>query len=338
VPVAVSMLRDPERKSRFEPVFETPTAKDCSIPDDLPPAYTPGDSQWGPRPTTPLSTDVAIRGTGDNRALSAVVSSKPVQSLLQQSLHMAVDNLFATGMVQQLMDETLLQAASLETEASGTYTDDGYDLERGIPASKDAKHNRSEGSQEHERGRGRVSRSRLCHKTTSMGVMLGSIWIRHSALKVDDGSDSSQGRVEVVNSFIFYPSSWLTKMGLGYGTEASLTCSPAEGWKFNFAPLRAVPENSLIFDLCRRGEVNAVQLMLDRGDASVKDTSPRGWSPLHVCPPLKQPPPQKKYRDLDANAGKFAAAEGRVELCAALIKAGAEKNALVFEGPTQNAL
>jgi len=64
--------------------------------------------------------------------------------------------------------------------------------------------------------------------------------------------------------------------------EANLQYSTTTGWKFNATALRAVPENSLIFELCRQGNVQAVQLMLARGDASVKDTSPKGWTPLHV--------------------------------------------------------
>jgi hypothetical protein len=89
---------------------------------------------------------------------------------------------------------------------------------------------------------------------------------------------------DVITFFIFYPASWLSRIGLGYGTEASLNYSVENGWKFNFIPVRAVPESSLTLDLCRRGETQAVELMLARSDASVKDTSPKGWSPLHVSP------------------------------------------------------
>lgn len=38
------------------------------------------------------------------------------------------------------------------------------------------------------------------------------------------------------------------------------------------------------------------------------------------------------------NLIQFAAASGHVDLCAALIEAGAEKTALAYEGPTENAL
>jgi hypothetical protein len=35
---------------------------------------------------------------------------------------------------------------------------------------------------------------------------------------------------------------------------------------------------------------------------------------------------------------QYAAASGHVDLCAALLNAGADKNALAYEGPTENAL
>ncbi|KAH6838486.1 hypothetical protein B0I37DRAFT_239616 [Chaetomium sp. MPI-CAGE-AT-0009] len=148
-----------------------------------------------------------------------------------------------------------------------------------------------------------------------MGVVLGSIWVRTSTLKVEDSSDSTGRKLEIITSFIFYPASWLSSFGLGYGTEACLNYSQERGWKFGFVPIRAVPEDSLIFDLCRQGATQAVKLMLARGDASVKDTSPKGWSPLH-----------------------YAAVGGHVDLCAALLEAGADNNALAYEGPTENAL
>jgi hypothetical protein len=99
-------------------------------------------------------------------------------------------------------------------------------------------------------------------------------------LKAEGGVSASN--LEVITSFILYPASWLINIGLRYGMEANLQYSPTTGWKFNITAVRAVPENSLIFELCRRGNVQAVQLMLTRGEASVKDVSPKGWTPLHV--------------------------------------------------------
>ncbi|PVH68701.1 hypothetical protein DL98DRAFT_474589 [Cadophora sp. DSE1049] len=146
-----------------------------------------------------------------------------------------------------------------------------------------------------------------------MGVVLGSIWIRTSTLKAAQGSSATSGQLEVITSFIFYPASWLTRVGLRYGTEANLQWSPGTGWNFNISAVKAVPESSLIFAMCQDGNVKGVQLMMSRGEASVKDTSPKGWTPLH-----------------------FAAASGHADLCAVLIEAGAEKQALAYEGPTED--
>lgn len=203
---------------------------------------------------------------------------------MRQALHMAVDNLFASGTVEQLMDATLDSVTSLESISSGTYAEDGNDLKPVHGASGSGQRGSNPKAEPSSQGGhgSRFSRSRVCHQTSSMGVVLGSIWIRTSTLKVDDDSDSNKRKLEVITSFIFYPASWLCRFGLGYGTEANLNYSVENGWKFNFVPVRAVPEGSLIFELCRQGETRAVELMLARGVASVKDTSPKGWSPLHV--------------------------------------------------------
>lgn len=97
-----------------------------------------------------------------------------------------------------------------------------------------------------------------------MGVVLGSIWIRTSTLKAEGGSNASAGKLEVITSSIFYPASWLTRISLRYGTEASLKYSASTGWRFNVEAVRAMPENSLLFDLCQMGDVQAVKLMLAR--------------------------------------------------------------------------
>jgi hypothetical protein len=264
-------------------------------PDDPPPAYTPRESLSDARASkAPTSSTSSTNTSKADKNISAIVSNKAVQSLLQHSLHAAVDNLFASGTVQQLMDQSVNQVTSFETSTTGTYTADGFDLHKSSPTFRGENGASSPEDDEPEsRGsRPRLNRCRVCHQTSSVGVLLGSVWMRTSTLKVEDGSNPSAGKMEVVTSFIFYPSSWLSRIGLGHGTEASLNYSATGGWQFSFAPIRAVPENALIFDLSRRGETKAVQLMLNRGDASVKDTSPKGWSPLHV-----RHPPSRRLRE-----------------------------------------
>ncbi|KAL5117771.1 hypothetical protein ACEQ8H_004381 [Pleosporales sp. CAS-2024a] len=121
---------------------------------------------------------------------------------------------------------------------------------------------------------------------------------------------------QTVTSIVFYPGRWLQLLGVRIGFEA-LAASAGRSWLYNcrVTVTRAVAEDALIFELCSAGESRAVQLLLERGQASVVDTSPKGWKPLH-----------------------FAAAAGHVELCAMLIRGGADKSALVYEGPTESVL
>ncbi|RYO31391.1 hypothetical protein AA0113_g11847 [Alternaria arborescens] len=96
------------------------------------------------------------------------------------------------------------------------------------------------------------------------------------------------------------------------GLEA-VVASGGRGWLFNcnITVTRRVPNDALIFELCRTGQTHAVEALSEKVMASVVDTSPKGWKPLH-----------------------FAAAAGHVDLCALLIKGGADKSALVYEGPS----
>ncbi|KAK4158896.1 hypothetical protein QBC43DRAFT_363022 [Cladorrhinum sp. PSN259] len=292
---ADEQLRNPVLTKRFDNLGDD-VSEDGSLPPYSPASCLHDTATELPRTDAPPK---AKRGT-----TAAIVSSKAVQKFMQQALHMAVDNLFASGTVEELMDETLNRVTTFESISLGTCTKDGSNLDPGNLASQNGQGAADQKENRPSQGRrGSIfSRTRVCHQTSSMGVVLGSIWVRTSTLKVDDGSDSAGRKLEVITSFIFYPASWLSRLGIGYGTEASLNYSMGNGWKFNFIPVRAVAEDSLIFELCRRGETQAVQLMLARGDAS------------------------------------FAAVGGHVELCAVLLEAGADKNALAYEGPAENAL
>lgn len=234
-------------------------------------------------PTGPSSTSDSIVPKSEDTSIAAIASNATVQKFLQRSLHLAVDDLFASGTVQQLMESSLNQVTSFDTTYSGSYSSDDYDI-RKVPISGEETPSPKPNGVGKDRARKgpRLGRSKVCHQKSSIGVVLGSIWIRTSTLKAAEGSNASSGQLEVITSFIFYPASWLTKVGLRYGAEANLQWSATTGWKFNVAALRAVPENSLVFDMCKQGNVKAVQLMLSRGDASLKDTSPKGWTPLHV--------------------------------------------------------
>ena len=259
---------------------------------DPPPSYADSFTPAPGEKMQSLSYREAISG---DTSLSAIASSAVVQKFLQHSLHLAVDDLFASGTVQQLMEASLNKVTSFDAVHTGSYDSDGHDIRR-VPVTEYEKEQSKQSNSTTDKQTAaqeeppRLSRSRTCYGKSSIGVVLGSIWIRTSTLKVAEASSISAGQLEVITSFIFYPASWLSRVGLKYGAEANLQWSPMAGWKFNIATVRAVPENSYIFDFCREGNVQAVMRLIERGDASLEDTSPKGWTPLHVsslAPPVR---------------------------------------------------
>ncbi|KAF2652831.1 hypothetical protein K491DRAFT_30399 [Lophiostoma macrostomum CBS 122681] len=155
---------------------------------------------------------------------------------------------------------------------------------------------------------------RINHKVSSYGCGFGCIWIRSSFIQVKATQSDAAGKFDTITSFIFYPASWLKMVGIQQGVVASVVKSQ-RGWQFHLESVRARPTNSPIFQLCQAGEARAVELLIADGNGSVFDTSPNGWTPLH-----------------------FAAAQGHVGLCRSLIRLGANKTALAYEGPATNVL
>ena len=128
--------------------------------------------------------------------------------------------------------------------------------------------------------------SQVQHRISATETLFGTVWLRTTTVRAGSCSKTSKGVYEV-NSFVYYPSWWLKKFGLTHGVEASLSSS-TKGWQFAFNPVRAVPDSSLIFDFCKTGNIEGVKLLIARGDASVRDASPKGWTPLHVSRDLPQ--------------------------------------------------
>ncbi|KAF9700525.1 hypothetical protein EKO04_001240 [Ascochyta lentis] len=159
-------------------------------------------------------------------------------------------------------------------------------------------------------------RYRVHHQTSSFRTAFGCAWVRTTTIYLGSDPESTPAKSQTVTSLVFYPTTWLQYLGVKTGLEA-VVASAGRSWLFNcrLTVTRAVPEDSLVFELCQTGQTRAVEALLEKGMGSVVDTSPKGWKPLH-----------------------FAAAAGHVDLCAMLIRAGADKSALVYEGPTESIL
>ncbi|KAH8704359.1 hypothetical protein GQ44DRAFT_820019 [Phaeosphaeriaceae sp. PMI808] len=212
----------------------------------------------------------------------------------------------ATLKIEELMLQTIRQTAiaTFESDSLEILAQDGYTMDdSGTVRTRTFVYSEN-------------LRYRVRHHMPSFQTAFGCVWIRTTVIYLSDDTGGKAGKNHSITSFVFYPTRWVKCMGIRNGLEAILA-SAGRSWVFNcrLAVTRAVPEDSLIFEFCRTGQTRAVQTLLKRGLGSVVDTSPKGWKPLH-----------------------FAAAGGHVDLCATLIEAGADKSALVYEGPTASIL
>ncbi len=83
--------------------------------------------------------------------------------------------------------------------------------------------------------------------------------------------------------FMFHPADWLVWLGMQTSLDVMISKS-TRGWQNNLSSraFRAVSDDALIFEFCTTGNVEGIRTLIARGDASVMDRDPRGWTPLHV--------------------------------------------------------
>lgn len=89
---------------------------------------------------------------------------------------------------------------------------------------------------------------------------------------------------ETTSCCTFHPATWLISLGFTYVMNFSLRAP-----RPLISPARAVPDSALVFKLCEQGNVDAVRLLFERGEASVFDVDSDGWTPLHVSPAFQDP-------------------------------------------------
>ena len=126
-------------------------------------------------------------------------------------------------------------------------------------------------------------RYRVRHHVSTIRTALGCAWLRTTTIHHDNKSSKRRRKPQIVRSLILYPTRWQQYMGIQSGLEA-VVASGGRSWLFNcnITVTCPVPDDSLIFELCRTGQTRAVEALLEKGMASVVDTSPKGWKPLHV--------------------------------------------------------
>lgn len=113
-------------------------------------------------------------------------------------------------------------------------------------------------------------------------TLFGTICFQTQIIKHYDIFDEEQKtQTETQTSFIFHPAPWLMRFGLRYGLKA-MAIYHHRTWSYTIQPVHAIPDDSLIFTFCRKGNVDAVRELFKRRDASVYDVDTNGWTPLHV--------------------------------------------------------
>ncbi|KAH8696946.1 hypothetical protein GQ44DRAFT_633681, partial [Phaeosphaeriaceae sp. PMI808] len=245
------------------------------------------------------------------RERSVLMSNDVIKKILKNSVDEAIEQLIDSGTVQELMSRAVSHVTTFESVSSGECDPDGY-VKTTPQSSQSLGRGSSWCGNDNFPNTFTSSHSRVCHQVSSYGFVFGCVWVRTSIVHLEVPPSASKGSFQTVTSFIFYPALWLKRVGVQHGVEASMMNSQ-DGWQFHLNSVRAVPEDSEIFKLCQYGEVGLVEHLIADGLASVLDTSPKGWTPLH-----------------------FAAAGGHVKLCASLIRFGADKSALAYEGPASN--
>lgn len=98
----------------------------------------------------------------------------------------------------------------------------------------------------------------------------------------DQELDDEEHHYELQSTLMIRPAAWLINLGLNSGLRVGLFNSSVQGWKGSLNTFCAVPDDSLIFDMCRDGNLLAVKDLFSRGLASVRDTNSMGETPLHV--------------------------------------------------------
>jgi hypothetical protein len=173
--------------------------------------------------------------------------------------------------IQQLMLHTIAQTAiaTFESTSLEIFAQDGYTFDEcGQLRSKTFVYAEN-------------LRYRIRHHASCFQTALGYVWVRTTTMYL--ANDPTPTTCRTVTSFVFYPTSWLKYLGFQRGLEAVVS-SASQSWLFNcrITVTYALPEDSLIFELCRTGQIRAVEILLEKRLASVVDTSPKGWKPLHV--------------------------------------------------------
>lgn len=117
----------------------------------------------------------------------------------------------------------------------------------------------------------------------TMYISTNMFHIEDSILTGEDEAANPTTSTLTETNFAFFPARWLVWWGLKYVFRFTMS-KDSSVWKNTLRTFYAVPDNSLVFQFCEKGNVDAVKTLFASGQASPWDTNSKGWTPLHVSP------------------------------------------------------
>ncbi|KAG8533003.1 uncharacterized protein KY384_001785 [Bacidia gigantensis] len=120
-----------------------------------------------------------------------------------------------------------------------------------------------------------TSKSRIQAKETLarheavVEYLFGTIHIKSKQSRIQVGELDDMREWE--NTVSIRPAGWLVNLGFKYGLKLNLFQSSIQGWKQTLSTSCHVPDDALVFEFCKQGNLDGVRSLLSRGDASIRD-------------------------------------------------------------------
>jgi hypothetical protein len=127
---------------------------------------------------------------------------------------------------------------------------------------------------------------------------------------------------------VIHPSSLVARYVTNRGVSIVIQKTQRSTINIQLSTFCAIPDNALIFEFSRTGNIEGIQALFSRGEASVFDTNTDGFTPLHVSRP------KMVFCAVNSSA-QFAAYYGHPEVVKLLLQEGASEDAATYrcEGP-----
>jgi len=128
--------------------------------------------------------------------------------------------------------------------------------------------------------------NRTWHQYSCNTSPFGQLFIRSKFSESNSHNESEDTEYEetqhrIETTLRLHPSRWLQICGITHGIQIAFSKS-FQGLDCRLRTYRAVPDNSPIFEFCRKNDVDGIRRLFDERRASPWDTDSGGWTPLHV--------------------------------------------------------